>query len=61
MYVGMDNYRAGRMAGALVKEALPEGGNVVIFIGRLEQDNSKRRRQGTIDEILDRPDGSVAL
>ena len=55
MYVGMDNYRAGRLAGALVKQALPDGGNVVIFIGRLEQDNSKHRRQGTIDEILDRP------
>ncbi len=55
MYIGMDNYRAGRMTGELVKEALPEGGNVMLFIGRLEQDNSKYRRQGVIDELLDRP------
>ena len=55
MYIGMDNYRAGRMTGELVKEALPEGGNVMLFIGRLEQDNSKHRRQGVIDELLDRP------
>ncbi|MCA9247846.1 MAG: substrate-binding domain-containing protein [Planctomycetales bacterium] len=55
MYIGMDNYRAGRMAGQLVKKALPEGGKIVIFIGRLEQDNAKHRRQGTIDELLDRP------
>jgi ribose transport system substrate-binding protein len=53
-YVGMDNYTAGRMCGQLVKEALPDGGNVYIFIGRLEQDNAKGRRQGVIDELLDR-------
>jgi ribose transport system substrate-binding protein len=53
-YIGMDNYVAGRMCGELVKEALPDGGSVFIFIGRLEQDNAKRRRQGVIDELLDR-------
>jgi len=54
-FVGMDNYRAGREAGVLVKEALPEGGSVMIFVGRLEQLNSQQRRQGVIDELLDRP------
>ena len=54
MYIGMDNYRAGRMCGRLAKMALPDGGNVMLFIGRLEQDNSKYRRQGVIDELLDR-------
>ena len=39
----------------LIKEALPNGGKIMIFIGRLEQDNSKRRRQGVIDELLGRP------
>src|SRR5947208_3744013 len=53
-YIGMDNYTAGRMCGKLVKEAMPEGGSVMIFIGRLEQDNARRRRQGVIDELLDR-------
>ncbi|MEY2599620.1 MAG: D-ribose-binding periplasmic protein precursor [Verrucomicrobiota bacterium] len=53
-YIGMDNYKAGRMCGELVREALPNGGSVVIFIGRLEQDNAKRRRQGVIDAILGR-------
>lgn len=55
LYIGMDNYTAGRMCGELVREAMPNGGTVMIFIGRLEQDNSKRRRQGTIDAILGRP------
>ena len=55
MYIGMDNYDAGRMCGQLVKEALPNGGKVAIFVGRLEQDNARKRRQGVIDELLDRP------
>jgi len=54
MYIGMDNYVGGRMCGELVKAALPDGGNVLIAIGRLEQDNSKYRRQGVIDELLNR-------
>ena len=53
-YVGMDNYIAGRMCGELVKEAIPEGGNVMIFVGRLAQLNAKQRRAGLIDELLDR-------
>ncbi len=55
LYIGMDNYDAGRLCGQLVKEAMPDGGKLMIFIGRLEQDNAKRRRQGVIDELLDRP------
>ena len=54
MYIGMDNYLAGRMCGELVKQALPDGGNVMLFIGRTEQDNSKRRRQGVIDVLMGR-------
>ena len=53
-YIGMDNYQAGRMCGALVKETLPDGGNVMIFVGRLGQANAVLRRQGVIDELLDR-------
>ena len=56
VYIGMDNYLAGRECGKLVKAALPNGGEVALFIGRLEQDNAKRRRQGVIDELLSRPE-----
>ena len=38
-YIGMDNYDAGRMCGELVKEAMPDCGEVMTFIGHLEQDN----------------------
>ncbi|MCB1124168.1 MAG: substrate-binding domain-containing protein, partial [Verrucomicrobiae bacterium] len=54
IYIGMDNYDAGRACGQLVKEALPNGGSVMILVGRMEQDNARRRRQGVIDELLDR-------
>ena len=53
-YVGMDNYDAGRLCGQLVKEAIPDGGEILITVGRLEQLNAKLRRQGVIDELLDR-------
>ena len=53
-YIGVDNYTAGRMCGTLVKEAMPEGGSVMIFVGRLGQANARLRRQGVIDELLDR-------
>jgi ribose transport system substrate-binding protein len=54
-YVGMDNYDAGRLCGKLVKKAIPGGGKVMIFVGRLGQANARLRRQGLIDELLDRP------
>jgi ribose transport system substrate-binding protein len=58
-FIGVDNYEAGRMVGKLVKEAMPAGGKVMIFVGRLEQDNARLRRQGVIDELLDRTNDST--
>jgi ribose transport system substrate-binding protein len=58
-YVGVDNYEAGRMCGGLVKQVMPEGGTVVIFIGRIGQLNARLRRQGVIDELLDRDHDSA--
>jgi ribose transport system substrate-binding protein len=55
VYIGTNNYKAGRALGGLVKKAIPEGGEVMIFVGRLEQLNARQRRQGVIDELLNRP------
>lgn len=69
LYVGMDNYVAGMLLGKLLKERMPNGGTVVTFLPRMEQDNLKRRRQGFIDELLSRapdprrfdpPDGEIS-
>jgi ribose transport system substrate-binding protein len=58
-YLGTDNYDAGRLVGQLVKEAMPDGGSVMIFVGRLEQVNARLRRQGVIDEVLGRSHDST--
>ena len=58
-FIGMDNYKAGREAGKLVKEVIPDGGKLMIFVGRLEQLNAQQRRQGVVDELLDRPTQAV--
>jgi ribose transport system substrate-binding protein len=59
VYVGMDNYVAGQMCGETLREALPDGGKVMILVGRMDQDNAQRRRQGFIDAFLGRePDPS---
>lgn len=54
LYIGVDNYAAGRTVGKLIKDAFPNGGKVILAIGRLEQDNAKKRQQGVIDELMDR-------
>ena len=54
LYIGMDNYEAGLMCGRTLREALPEGGKIMILVGRMDQDNAKQRRQGCIDALLGR-------
>jgi len=45
-YIGTDNVAAGRQAGQLVKEALPNGGKIMIFVGVLDAANAQQRYQG---------------
>jgi ribose transport system substrate-binding protein len=54
-YLGTSNYMAGRAAGKLIKDALPEGGEVMLFVGRMEVLNAQERSQGIIDELSDKP------
>ncbi len=50
-YVGVDNYEAGKAVGRLVKQALPEGGTVAVFIGTMSSANAAARVGGTLDEL----------
>jgi ribose transport system substrate-binding protein len=50
-YIGTDNVAAGRAAGAEIAKALPQGGEIVIFVGRLDAQNARERKQG-IEEAL---------
>ena len=45
-YIGTDNVEAGRQAGQLVKEALPNGGKIMVFVGVLDAENARQRYQG---------------
>jgi len=51
VYVGTNNYEAGREAGKAMKEILPNGGKVVAFVGTLDAENASERRRGFVDEI----------
>ena len=55
-YIGTNNYLAGKAAGELVKKALPTGGRVVIYVGKLDVQNAMERRQGVIDELAGKED-----
>jgi len=50
-YIGTHNYRAGRAAGELALKAAPEGGKIVIFVGKLDVSNAVERRQGVLDVL----------
>jgi ribose transport system substrate-binding protein len=50
-YVGTDNVAAGRQAGGLIKEALPEGGRIMLFVGVLDARNAQERLQGIRDVL----------
>ena len=50
-YVGVDNYEAGKEVGRMVKEALPDGGIVALFIGTTDSDNAVKRVAGVLSEL----------
>ena len=50
-YIGTDNVAAGRMAGELIKKALPNGGKVMVFVGKIDVQNAKERFQGIKDAL----------
>ena len=53
-YIGMGNYEAGLLCGQTLRKAMPDGGKVMIFVGRADQDNAVHRRRGFIDALLER-------
>ena len=55
-YIGTDNYEAGKAAGRLVKEAMPQGGTVAVFVGQITPINARLRVQGVFDELAGQKD-----
>lgn len=51
VYIGTDNHAAGVQAGGLIKEALPNGGRIMVFVGKKDAQNAVERLQGIKDAI----------
>jgi ribose transport system substrate-binding protein len=51
LYIGTDNLAAGRQAGQLIRDAIPAGGNVMLFVGKLDAQNARERVQGIRDAL----------
>ncbi|HKV41901.1 MAG TPA: sugar-binding protein [Blastocatellia bacterium] len=50
-YLGTDNVAAGRQAGALIKQVLPDGGKIMVFVGKLDARNAQERLAGIKEAI----------
>ncbi len=51
-YIGTSNVEAGMEAGKLVKELLPDGGKIMLFVGKTDAQNAKERIEG-IEKVLE--------
>ena len=50
-YIGTDNFAAGVEAGKLIKEVLPNGGKIMVFVGYADAQNAKDRFGGIKKEL----------
>jgi ribose transport system substrate-binding protein len=50
-YLGTDNHAAGIQAGDLIKEALPQGGKIMVFVGKSDARNAQERFQGIKESL----------
>ncbi len=53
LYIGTDNVAAGRQVGELIKEALPDGGKIMLFVGSSDARNAAERTQGIREALKD--------
>ena len=51
LYLGADNRAAGRQAGELIKQALPQGGKIMVFVGKREALNAQERFDGLKESL----------
>jgi ribose transport system substrate-binding protein len=51
LYIGTNNYEAGKVLGGQIVKLLPNGGKIAVFVGTLAADNAKERLRGIEDAI----------
>ncbi len=50
-YLGTNNIEAGRLMGKLIKDKMPQGGKIMIFVGKIDAENARQRAQGVIEAL----------
>jgi ribose transport system substrate-binding protein len=50
-YFGTDNYQAGRALGKFMRERMPDGGKIMIFVGTEDAQNASERKRGLLDVL----------
>jgi len=50
-YVGTDNVAAGVQEGQQILKALPNGGKIMVFVGKADAQNAKDRYQGIVNAL----------
>lgn len=51
LYIGTNNYEAGRALGGQIVKLLPSGGNMAVFVGSFSADNAAQRFKGIQDAV----------
>jgi len=51
LYIGTDNYEAGKVLGGRIVTLLPKGGKIAVFVGTFASDNAAQRFKGIADVI----------
>jgi ribose transport system substrate-binding protein len=51
LYIGTNNYEAGRALGKEIVKLLPDGGKMAVFVGTFSADNARERLRGIETEI----------
>ncbi len=50
-YIGTDNKAAGKQAGELMKKSLPNGGQIMLFVGKKDAQNAADRAEGVAEAL----------
>lgn len=53
VYLGTNNYEAGRALGRFMRERMPEGGKIMVFVGSVDAMNASERLRGLTDALKD--------
>jgi ribose transport system substrate-binding protein len=51
LYIGTNNYQAGKALGKEIVKLLPRGGKIAVFVGTFSADNAAQRLKGIEDSI----------